>query len=914
MKAKAIKVLALATVATACLGVATITAQETSATGAAATFQMVDGAGVRMGATADESAIRFIANVPDLTDKDYRMLIVPTKVLTANNIEADDNVVATLKANYTTNYDAYFLDMEVTPFEHEDYGNCVMAAMMNVNANRYAEEYTGIAYYMDGETYVYASFSDGNDIYENARSVSYVASAALNSGKYAEHTTVLEGFVKGSLDGETYALDQSDEVAKIGDIITLTDNVAETTNLDVNYVSNNTDVVTVENGKVTVVGKGSATVTAKIGTSFEDSVKFTTFTTGDEETMRLATNYTAATGNVSRFYNTSLTTDVKAFADEQEKPFDDATSYVEYTLKTNADRGDDTYYANFLNFSAYTETVNTRSTAPIPAYLYEKSKDIDWANAFMSFYFYNDSGFTATLYGTLDTTGLDLSKTDQEQQGEVITTVAPSSWTKVTVSLKDYCGIQSDVIATGDYNIKVWISVQDTSVTADNLADKSWSFYMTGVEFFTPTVEDMMVGNYSPDTFAISIYERGALSAQVKDFGAVSAPEATSYSSYIDYTMSGGNQGAKGNKTFASNFINFSAYTGTANTQVTNPISAELYNKYKNIDWSNAYMSFYFYNATGKDVTLYGTDNDFGGGAPSKTTESYGTAAIQTISAGTGWTKVTVSLADYCGITSDVIATGNYNIKLWLTLVDTSVEGLTYAEIEAKTWSFYVTGFEFRNLTADEQSVAINEQIKNNYVNDTVKFNKWLAGMTMTSSVNDFDNVVSAPPETSYSTYINYTLQATSQNTSKNVAYAGFINFSASSTGYAISSNQNAMPNAVKNNYGEDFDWANASVSFWIYNASSAAATLYGTHYFDNSTTAAANNTDNVGAALQTEIKTQDWTKVTLKLSDFTTQYDVASGNYKIQLWLGYDCTDVTTDNYANYSWSFYMTGFEFVA
>ena len=130
MRTKVVKVLALAAVATACMGAATLTTQETNATtGEVATFQMVDGAGVRMGDTANESAIRFIANVPDLTDKDYRMLIVPTKVLEANDIQASDDVVATLKAEYTTNYETYFLDMEVTPFEDELYGNCVMAAM-----------------------------------------------------------------------------------------------------------------------------------------------------------------------------------------------------------------------------------------------------------------------------------------------------------------------------------------------------------------------------------------------------------------------------------------------------------------------------------------------------------------------------------------------------------------------------------------------------------------------------------------------------------------------------------------------------------------------------------------------------------------------------------------------------------------
>ena len=124
---------------------------------------------------------------------------------------------------------------------------------------------------------------------------------------------------------------------------------------------------------------------------------------------------------------------------------------------------------------------------------------------FFSFYLLSSSkivsrGLTATLYGTLDTTGLDLNETNQEQQGATITTVAANSWTKVTVSLKDYCGIQSDVIATGDYNIKVWLSVYDSSVEDANFADKSWAFYVTGVEFKNPNVEEMMIGNYTATT------------------------------------------------------------------------------------------------------------------------------------------------------------------------------------------------------------------------------------------------------------------------------------------------------------------------------------------------------------------------------------------------------------------------------
>ena len=888
---KLMKILALSCLATTFAVVGTLTVNHEIKASAQSQFKMIDGALVRMDTTADESAIRFIANVPDLTDKGYRMLIVPTKILEVNEIAADDDVIKMLKTIYGENYATYFLDLEVKPFSHEKYGSVVMGAMKKINAARYAEQYTGIAYYEENGEYQYAAFGNGEDFYSNARSVSYVASVALNSGEFETDDTVtqkdiLESFVESGLVDGVFDVEQSNEFVKLNDSIDLSYSNVSTTELDVQYVSSNEDVATVDaDGRITILAKGEATITASIGNSFSDTVKVNAFTAGTKEEMQLALNYTPVTKNILRFYDTNLATDAKDFGETVTAPQDTSYgSYVEYILTTNANRGDDCYYANFLNFSAYTETMNSRSSAAIAPELYEKYKDIDWSNAYMSFWAYNANDVTATLYGTLDTTNLDLSATNTEQQGTQITTLAARTWTKVTVSLKNYCNIESDVIATGNYNIKLWMSYTDTSVTAENVADKSWKTYLTGLKFFSPSVEDMMAGNYSPNTFAISKYERGALSTQAKDFGTVSVPEGTSYDSYIDYTMSGGDQGAKGNCTFATNFINFSAYTGTANTQVTNPISADLYARYKDIDWTNAYISFYLYNGTGLELTLYGTDNDFGGGAPSNSTETYG-AVIQKISASAGWTKVSISLADYCGITSDVIATGNYNIKIWLSLTDSSASGKTAAEVEAMTWSFYMTGFEFF-------SPDVEDMIAGNYTSATKTLYRFY-DTTLSATVKDFGEVV-APTGTTYESYLAYTL-TTNANKGDDCYYANFIDFSTS----------NAIPSALYEKY-KNIDWTNANISFWLYNDTDLTATLYGTD---------STETGKEGAKITT-LAAKTWTKVTISLAEYcgVSSDGIATGTYNIKLWILFNDTSVEADNLTTKAWSFYMTGFEFAS
>ena len=280
MKTSKMKIFILASLATTCLGAASLTWNNAVTASANSVFEMVNGASVRMRTTADETAIRFIAKVAD-TEKNYRMLILPTDILEYNEIEAEDDIVAELKTVYGENYEQYFVDFEVKASTHALYGDCIMGSMNQINSQYYNEEYTAIAYYMDGANYVYASFAEGVDIYSNSRTVSYVGSRALNEKDYiAEDATTtsqqkaaLEAFVKGALDGNELVINQQAAEVKVGEKIEITTNAE---GLAVIYESSNKDVLTVdENGKVEFVGVGTASVIAKIGESFLDEVVYT---------------------------------------------------------------------------------------------------------------------------------------------------------------------------------------------------------------------------------------------------------------------------------------------------------------------------------------------------------------------------------------------------------------------------------------------------------------------------------------------------------------------------------------------------------------------------------------------------------------------------------------------------------------
>jgi len=188
------------------------------------------------------------------------------------------------------------------------------------------------------------------------------------------------------------------------------------------------------------------------------------------------------------------------------------------------------------------------------------------------------------------------------------------------------------------------------------------------------------------------------LSTEVKEFGTdFVAPTDTNYTKYVDYTMT--SQGGKSNGQFKVNFLNFSDNTGTANTRVESPMPSAMLAKYQDLDWANASVSFYVYFADMSDkisgLELCGTQASTGVDYSQTNTENCG-SRLTTLTAGK-WTKVTFKLSDVCPDATQLdVASGNYNIKVWLAFVDSAYTSSASPEDHAaKTWSFYMTGFEF---------------------------------------------------------------------------------------------------------------------------------------------------------------------------------------------------------------------------
>ena len=685
MRSNKMKVLVLASLATVCVGAASLSWNNDITASAASGFVMVDGASVRMSTTADETAIRFIAKVSD-TEKTYRMLILPTAVLEYNKIEAGDDIVAELKTVYGENYEQYFVDFAVKASAHEEYGDCVMGAMNRVNSKYYNQEYTGIAYYIDGDDYVYANFSEGVDIYSNARTVSYVGSKALNEKDYvvkddakttAEQKAALESFVKGALGGDALIVDQQDDdIVKVGETIELTTNA---TGLAVNYESSNEDVLTVDkDGKVEFVGKGSANVIVSIGDSFSDEVAYTVYSDEGYINRLLLENYTANSGTMNKNFTGTLGATVENFADNASihtSEVSEYDTYVHYSATAAAYSG---AHINFINFSAYTDTKNTRAPMAMTQEMLDIYKDLDWANAYVSFWIYVDTDFTKNslqIRGTQASTGVDYSNNAKEDLGAQFTSAKAKTWTKVTAKLSDICS-ELDVEG-GNYNIKLWAYLSGTM--------NDYSFYVTGFEFYNLNKNDMtnnaLLKNYTANSGTMNKNFTGTLGATVENFAdnaSIHTSEVSEYDTYVHYSAT-----AAAYSGAHINFINFSAYTDTKNTRAPMAMTQEMLDIYKDLDWANAYVSFWIYvdtDFTKNSLQIRGTQASTGVDYSNNAKEDLG-AQFTSAKAKT-WTKVTAKLSDICSELD--VEGGNYNIKLWAYLSGTKDD-----------YSFYVTGFEF---------------------------------------------------------------------------------------------------------------------------------------------------------------------------------------------------------------------------
>ena len=150
----------------------------------------------------------------------------------------------------------------------------------------------------------------------------------------------------------------------------------------------------------------------------------------------------------------------------QSKPAGSSSnSYIEYVMTaTKYDK--DQYVGNFLKFN---------TDKPIEADLLEKYEDVNWDNAYIRFWVYNDTDYTLTLYPR------NAAGTSIDRGWSAV--AAPKTWTKVEISLSDYFGMTKAVMEAGTYNIMLFATYTNVGDTAETYQNFKGLFYITDFEF-----------------------------------------------------------------------------------------------------------------------------------------------------------------------------------------------------------------------------------------------------------------------------------------------------------------------------------------------------------------------------------------------------------------------------------------------
>ena len=474
---KNLLVLLLLFVSLLCMFTATATMGTVKHVKANANFVMENGAAVRV--VKGESGIKFIAKVPDPTQgdtKEYRMLIVPEKLLTNKNIE--DDFVNELKANYpdqAQNWDTNFWDKTVYPYYDEELSSYVVSGALGVDESRHNEKFCGIAYYMDGNEFVYATHKDSKTIFDNARSISLVSSLALNDADNdftADEKSILKNYVSSAISASELSFGTEFISAKINSVLDA--KINNVSDLDVQYEVGDENVAKVENGAITLIGHGSTTVTAKIGDQFSTSI------TVDCPTMnQLLADATAKSKQINQYYVMgSVATEADAGAPDG---FKDGLKYVLTPSET-------TGTGNYYGFPVSLNKNNTKSSA------YKDFFSVtDWKNAYVTFKVYNAGTVSVEIgltQGMTNDTHWALSATEK-------VTVAVGEEKTVCFSIKDAMGLTSSPFETEDFKAGRGFNIQTKNVisglTADTLVDGAQTLYITDFDIFTPDSTDAML-------------------------------------------------------------------------------------------------------------------------------------------------------------------------------------------------------------------------------------------------------------------------------------------------------------------------------------------------------------------------------------------------------------------------------------
>lgn len=361
MKKKIRRIVGAALVGAVCFGFGTaLTLSNNVKVDAATTdFGMKTGAAVRL--ATDSAGLRFIAEmdeskynaVIDSTTGEYKtgmslgMVIVPTAYVE----NAPNGTTEWLE--YIGNKKKVVLDIPADKVYEKDGSWCFNGVLTNIAFNSLDIDFIGIAYSYDGAAYDYADFT----VAENSRNVAVVASRALNDTNVtygATNEAILKDFITNSLyreagvfayeNGETtlyydsYAAYQADtertngstdiqsvasslnyslEYINVQDSVELLANGETTLTVNsavegadysniIEWSSSNEAVATVENGKVTAVSGGEATITAKLfGQEYKTEVDVVTkYIANATDFANLVTTedlngYYALTGNIT---------------------------------------------------------------------------------------------------------------------------------------------------------------------------------------------------------------------------------------------------------------------------------------------------------------------------------------------------------------------------------------------------------------------------------------------------------------------------------------------------------------------------------------------------------------------------------------------------------------------------------------
>ena len=255
-------------------------------------LEMVSGAAIYLGEEEYEPAIRFTCNVSGTvktevdgnSNKELAFLIAPVEYfdeVNPNNYTYMDWVTAFENAGKTVIYSV----LEEGNFNANGDDYIVRFRLQNVLYKNINRDFVCMLVLKttsgSSATYKYSAYPAGVDYRSNARSVAYVAAAALNANALGmasfsdDEITKLKGYINQSVDyanGKAEATDDGSMYAfttnitapqtlSVGETLTVITTISPDVNVPVWYRSSDEAIIEVDsNGKVTAKAKGTAVV------------------------------------------------------------------------------------------------------------------------------------------------------------------------------------------------------------------------------------------------------------------------------------------------------------------------------------------------------------------------------------------------------------------------------------------------------------------------------------------------------------------------------------------------------------------------------------------------------------------------------------------------------------------------------